>query len=40
MIKFDLQQEFMLFDVSWLKQVRFLVHMETEEGKVNITGTP
>ena len=35
----DLQQDIMLFDVSWLKYVRFLVHMQREESKVNITGT-
>ena len=36
--KCDLQQD-MLFDVSWLMYVRFLVHMQKEESKVNITGT-
>ena len=35
----DLQQDIMLFDVSWLKYVRFLVHMQKEESKVNIAGT-
>ena len=35
----DLQQDIMLFDVSWLMYVRFLVHMQKEESKVNITGT-
>ena len=35
----DLQQEIMLFDVSWLMYVRFLVHMQKEESKVNIAGT-
>ena len=28
-----------LFDVSWLMYVRFLVHMQKEESKVNIAGT-
>ena len=35
----DLQQDIMLFDVSWLMYVRFLVHMQKEESKVNIAGT-
>ena len=35
----DLQQEIMLFDVSWLMYVRFLVHMQTEESEVNTAGT-
>ena len=37
--KCDLQQDIMLFDVSWLMYVRFLVHMQEEESKVNIRGT-
>ena len=32
----DLQQYIILFDVSWLMYVVFLVHMEKEESKVNI----
>ena len=35
----DLQQSIMLFDVSWLMYVRFLVHMQKEESKVHITDT-
>ena len=35
----DLQQDIMSFDVSWLMYVRFLVHMQKEESKVNIAGT-
>ena len=35
----DLQQDIMLFDVSWFMYVRFLVHMQKEESKVNIAGT-
>ena len=35
----DLQQDIMLFDVSCLMYVRFLVHMQKEESKVNIAGT-
>ena len=35
----DLQQDIMLFDVRWLMYVRFLVHMQKEESKVNIAGT-
>ena len=31
--KFDLQQDILLFDDSWLKNVRFLVHMQKEECK-------
>ena len=34
----DLQQDIMLFDVSWFMYVRFLVHMQKEESKVNIVG--
>ena len=34
----DLQQGIMLFDVSWLMYVRYLVHMQKEESKVNIAG--
>ena len=34
-----LQQDIMLFGVSWLMYVRFLVHMQKEENKVNIAGT-
>ena len=34
----DLQQDIMLFDVSWLMYVRFLVHMQKEESKMDITG--
>ena len=34
----DLQQDIMLFDVSWLMYVRFVVHMQKEESKVNIAG--
>ena len=34
----DLQQDIMLFDVSWFMYVRFLVHMQKEESKVNIAG--
>ena len=37
--KCDLQQDIMLFDVSWIMYVRFLVYMQKEERKVNITGT-
>ena len=37
--EYDLQQDIMLFDVSWLIFVRFLVHMQKEESKVNIAGT-
>ena len=35
----DLQQDIMLFDVGWLLFVRFLVHMQKEDNKVNIAGT-
>ena len=35
----DLQQDIMLFDVSWLMYVRFSVHFQKEVSKVNITGT-
>ena len=35
--KYDLQHDVMLCEVSWLMYVRFLVHMQREEGKVNIT---
>ena len=35
----DLQQDIMLFDVSWLMYVRFLVHMQKEGSKVKIAGT-
>ena len=35
----DLQQDIILFDVSWLMFVIFLVHMLKEESKVNIVGT-
>ena len=35
----DLQQDIMLFGVSWLMYVRFLVHMQKEESKVTIAGT-
>ena len=35
----DLRQDSMLFDVSWVMYVRFLVHMQKEENKVNIAGT-
>ena len=35
----DLQQDIMLFDVSWLMYIRFLVHMQKEEGKVNVAAT-
>ena len=34
----DLQQDVMLFDVTWFKYVRFLVHMQNEKSKVNIAG--
>ena len=34
----DLQQD-MLFGVNRLMYVRFLVHMQKEESKVNIAGT-
>ena len=37
--KCDLQQDIMSFDVTWLMYVRFLVHMQEEESKVNIRGT-
>ena len=30
-------QDIMLFDVSWLMYAIFLVHMEREESKVNMT---
>ena len=29
----------MLFDVSWLMYIRFLVYMQKEESKVNIADT-
>ena len=29
----------MLFDVSWLMYIGFLVHMQKEESKMNIAGT-
>ena len=32
---YDLQLDVMLFDVSYLKNVRFLVHLQKEEIKVN-----
>ena len=32
-------QDIMLFDVSWLVYVRFFVHMQKEESKVNIADT-
>ena len=35
----DLQQDIMLFDVGWVMYVRFLVHMQKEESKVDIAGT-
>ena len=35
----DLQQDIMLFGISWLMYDRFLGHMQKEESKVNITGT-
>ena len=35
----DLQQDIVLFDISWLMYVKFLVHMQKEEGKVLIAGT-
>ena len=35
----DLQQDIMLFDVSWFMYIRSLVHMQKEENKVNIAGT-
>ena len=35
----DLQQDVMLFDFSWVMYVRFVVHMQKEESKVNIAGT-
>ena len=38
-IKCDLQQDIILFDVSWLMYLRFLVHMQKEESKLNITAT-
>lgn len=34
-----LQQDLMLFDASWLKYVRYLVHIQTEALKMNITDT-
>ena len=37
--KCHLQQDVILFDVSWLMYVRFLVHMQKEESKVNFAGT-
>ena len=37
--KSDLQQEIMLFDVSWLVCVRFLVPMPKGQCKVNMMGT-
>ena len=35
----DVQQDIMLFDVSWLMYVRFLVHMQKEDSKLNIAST-
>ena len=35
----DLQQDIMLFDLSWLMYVRFIVHMQKEESEVNTAGT-
>ena len=37
--EYDLQQDIMLFDVSWLMYVTYLVHMQKEESKMNILGT-
>ena len=37
--EYDLQQYIILFDASRLMRVRFLVHMQKEESKMNITGT-
>ena len=37
--QFDLQQDIMVFEVSWLMYVRFLVHMQGGKSKVNIVGT-
>ena len=34
-----IQQDIMLFDVSWLMYIGFLVHMQKEESKMNIAGT-
>ena len=35
----DLKQDIVLFDVSWLMYVGFLVHMQKEESEVNTAGT-
>ena len=35
----DLQQDIMLFDLSWLMYVRFIVHMQKEESEGNTAGT-
>ena len=37
--KYDLQQDIILFDVSLLMYIRFLVHMQKEKDKLNIAGT-
>ena len=34
-----LQRDIMLFDFSWFMYVRFLVHMQKEESKINNTAT-
>ena len=35
----DLQQDTVLFDVSWFMYVRFLVQMQKEESEVKTAGT-
>ena len=33
---YDLQQDVMLFDVSWLMHVRFLIHMQKDAAALKI----
>ena len=37
--KCDLQEDIILFHISWHIYIRPLVHTQKEESKVNITGT-